>query len=464
MAYRILDVDVTAPRPRVALGPDETGLAVLVRRAGRPVAFWMEAVAPGSTLSPAEVDRRVAERAGESVLADAIRAELAPSPARAAPPDGGVTVAVCTRDRPKRLARCLDGIDGLSRRPDAVLVVDNAPSNNRTRTLVVGRPQVDYVREVRPGLNFARNRSRPAAPLSLARRPTRPDAPPTRPAIRPPMRRAPRSSFLSQNPFPHPLTFGFFYREKMRAIHRVAPAAAPATLLDVGGGRSGLASLLYPSARVTVVDLDAAHADAPCNRRPNVTFRAADATDLPFPDDSFEAVTLFDLIEHVPDDRRALREALRVLRPGGVLLLSTPNADWRYPHYRFMDGLGPDEAELFAEWGHVRRGYARARIEALVGRRAEASASFISPLTVLCHDVAFSNLPRPVRTALCWALLPLTWTGYLLHRPHHRGTETAYRWRLPGRLKADAPPQGDRENAPAVVGRSRVRYLCRPNR
>ncbi|HEY9769022.1 MAG TPA: hypothetical protein V6C71_11095 [Coleofasciculaceae cyanobacterium] len=35
--------------------------------------------------------------------------------------------------------------------------------------------------------------------------------------------KTPVKDFLARNPFPYPLTLGFFYREKMRAIHRIAP-------------------------------------------------------------------------------------------------------------------------------------------------------------------------------------------------------------------------------------------------
>jgi ubiquinone/menaquinone biosynthesis C-methylase UbiE len=241
----------------------------------------------------------------------------------------------------------------------------------------------------------------------------------------------PLRDFLRDNPFPHPYTQGLFYREKMRAIHQIAPDRPIEKLLEVGGGRSGLTSLLYPNTQVVNIDLNDEYASAPCNRRPGVRFICGDATDLPFENESFDGVTMFDLLEHVPNDREAVREAFRVLRPGGFLLVSTPNESWRYPYYRFMKALCPPEEKLFAEWGHVRRGYSRAELEDLVELDAKETASFINPLTVLCHDIGFSNLSWR-RRKICWALLgPVTLTGYALHRAGGKGTETAYVWIKP---------------------------------
>jgi hypothetical protein len=68
-----------------------------------------------------------------------------------------LSLVICTRDRPEPLERCLRSLEALSQRPDEVVVVDNAPSSDSTRTLVSGLPGIRYVLEPRPGLDVARN-------------------------------------------------------------------------------------------------------------------------------------------------------------------------------------------------------------------------------------------------------------------------------------------------------------------
>jgi GT2 family glycosyltransferase/ubiquinone/menaquinone biosynthesis C-methylase UbiE len=248
--------------------------------------------------------------------------------------------------------------------------------------------------------------------------------------------KAPLRPFLARNPFEDPLTLGFFYREKMRAVHRVAPDETYEHVLEVGGGRGGLTALLYPRARVTNVDADASYADSPVNRRPNVRFVHGDATALPFPDESFDAVTLFDVLEHIPDDSAAVAEALRVLRPGGALLVSNPSERWRFPYHAALRRVCRTEEQMLEEWGHVRRGYSLEQLGELTGLACERRATFINPVTVLAHDLSFSRLPRRVRRAAVGALAPLLWPAYARHRAGTRGTEVASLWRKPRRAGA----------------------------
>lgn len=51
---------------------------------------------------------------------------------------------------------------------------------------------------------------------------------------------------------------------------------------------------------------------------------------LPFPDNTFDAAILSEILEHVDDDVAALKEVMRVLKPGGVVAITVPNADYPF--------------------------------------------------------------------------------------------------------------------------------------
>lgn len=79
-----------------------------------------------------------------------------------------ITCAVCTRDRPGGLSRLLDSLCVQAYPRTRVLVVDNAPTDDRTRRVVLEAEHrhgtdIDYVVEPRPGLSWARNRAIDAA-------------------------------------------------------------------------------------------------------------------------------------------------------------------------------------------------------------------------------------------------------------------------------------------------------------
>jgi GT2 family glycosyltransferase/SAM-dependent methyltransferase len=244
--------------------------------------------------------------------------------------------------------------------------------------------------------------------------------------------KAPLGDFLRKNPYPHPRSEGLFYREKMRAIHTVAPNGPFERVLEIGGGQSGLTADLYPDAEVINIELDTEFARSSLNQRAGTRFVGADAARLPFPEGSFDAVTIFDVLEHVPQDDMAASEAIRVLRPGGFLVVTSPNERWRFPHYRSMRAVCPTDREIMAEWGHVRRGYSLGELSDLFGLSPLATANYITPMTAVGHDFSFSHLGDKKRRLVCIGLSPLTWLGYWLHRPTGPGTETASSWRRNG--------------------------------
>ena len=77
----------------------------------------------------------------------------------------------------------------------------------------------------------------------------------------------------------------------------------------------------FDRALAAVVGLDRVTADLVA--RPGVMVRM-DLTDIQCPDEQFDAVYCSHVLEHIPDDRRAMRELYRVLRPGGWALLQVP--------------------------------------------------------------------------------------------------------------------------------------------
>jgi SAM-dependent methyltransferase len=101
-------------------------------------------------------------------------------------------------------------------------------------------------------------------------------------------------------------------------------------ILDIGCSYGyGSAAIVGrgPAGRMIVgVERDPQHLAMAGERFPGVQIIDADATDLPVCTGCADAVLLLDVIEHLADPGRAVAEAHRVLRPGGVLVLSVPHS------------------------------------------------------------------------------------------------------------------------------------------
>ncbi len=96
-------------------------------------------------------------------------------------------------------------------------------------------------------------------------------------------------------------------------------------VLEIAAG-TGRNLLFYPvQVRLTLVELSSEMLEIARHRARNLSVEAdlhvGDAQDLPFPDASFDTVVATLALCTIPDDRRAVIEAVRVLRPGGRLLL-----------------------------------------------------------------------------------------------------------------------------------------------
>lgn len=80
-----------------------------------------------------------------------------------------------------------------------------------------------------------------------------------------------------------------------------------------------------------------------------------DVTSLPFPDASFDALICNHVLEHVPDDRRAMRELRRVLRPGGWAILLVPDVAADTTHEDLGVVNRAERRRIFGQEDHVRR-------------------------------------------------------------------------------------------------------------
>jgi SAM-dependent methyltransferase len=115
----------------------------------------------------------------------------------------------------------------------------------------------------------------------------------------------------------------------LAAYHLVAPMVAGLRVLEAGCGEGYGAALLAGQAREVVgVDYDQAALAIAMRRHgaPNLEFRAIDLRELArHAPGEFDAVTSFQVIEHLADPAPFFAAAAACLRPGGVAILTTPN-------------------------------------------------------------------------------------------------------------------------------------------
>lgn len=101
-------------------------------------------------------------------------------------------------------------------------------------------------------------------------------------------------------------------------------------VLDVGCGNAyGTALMAKHASEILGLDYDNETVEsnkATYKDIKNLSFRQAAIPPIPFDDSSFDVITAFQFIEHIEKRNEFLKECLRVLKPGGSLLVTTPNA------------------------------------------------------------------------------------------------------------------------------------------
>jgi 2-polyprenyl-3-methyl-5-hydroxy-6-metoxy-1,4-benzoquinol methylase len=182
----------------------------------------------------------------------------------------------------------------------------------------------------------------------------------------------------SRNPVVKRLMSGFH-----ATLDELWRRAAPSSVLDVGCGE-GVLTVQWAErlggGRVVGIDLDdpKLRAEWTKRERPNLEFRAEEATRLSFADDEFDLAAAIEVLEHVPEPEATLAEMARVAR--GHLLVSVP----REPLWRGLNmARGAYWRELGNTPGHVNHWSKRGFVSLLSRYGAVEEARSPFPWTML---------------------------------------------------------------------------------
>jgi SAM-dependent methyltransferase len=168
------------------------------------------------------------------------------------------------------------------------------------------------------------------------------------------------------------------------------------------------------------VDVDPARVTQGSQTLPGLCVASAEA--LPFLDGAFDVVFSHEVLEHLPDDRQAVVEAVRVLqRPGGHLVVFVPNRGYPFEthgiywrgQYRF--GNIPLVNYLPARW----RNRFCPHVRAYTGRDVQRLVEGL-PVRVVVHTQIFAGYDKLVQQS--------PWLGHLLRAITYRLEGTPARW------------------------------------
>lgn len=115
-----------------------------------------------------------------------------------------------------------------------------------------------------------------------------------------------------------------FVYQRSRLAYVEAAKRVEGRVLEVGTGTGYGIEIIAPHT-VSYVTIDKHCAVERASLPSNVEFSEAKVPPLPFNDEEFDCVVSFQVIEHIKRDREFVREVLRVLKPGGRFIVSTPN-------------------------------------------------------------------------------------------------------------------------------------------
>ncbi|HYF29569.1 MAG TPA: glycosyltransferase [Chitinophagaceae bacterium] len=154
MATRILELDLASDIQPILFEESHEHYRVLVRSYNKPLGWISFSRDKSGAISGQAIKNHITARI--STLEHEALSRYA-GMQNSSSYSAGISIVVCTRNRPAQLSNCLIHLLALRYPAFEIIVVDNAPGNEDTKKITTNLP-VRYVREERPGLDWARNR------------------------------------------------------------------------------------------------------------------------------------------------------------------------------------------------------------------------------------------------------------------------------------------------------------------
>ncbi|HRT39875.1 MAG TPA: class I SAM-dependent methyltransferase [Candidatus Woesebacteria bacterium] len=141
-----------------------------------------------------------------------------------------------------------------------------------------------------------------------------------------------RQSIITKNYLDNEIDSAF--RRRAKIILNNLDIKGKMSVLEIGCGRGFYLKILrdlYPTAVITGIDINPLYIHQVKHNIKNVNVFQADAKTLPLADNSFDWIIATEILEHIDNDQKALKEMYRVLKPKGKAIITVPNAN--YPIY-----------------------------------------------------------------------------------------------------------------------------------
>lgn len=193
------------------------------------------------------------------------------------------------------------------------------------------------------------------------------------------------------------------FKKRVQTIFDWVMPADDDVILDIPCGRGFYLNMIRYVSKCQLVgaELDGdviRKAQANVGHLPDIQLNQANIYALPYPDNTFDAVILSEILEHIDDDVAGLREVYRVLKPNGVVAITVPNADypfWWDPINRTLEFLfkRPIRTGMFAGiWANHVRLYRRDQLRASVlaaGFQVEEERAFTHDSFPFIHNLVY---------------------------------------------------------------------------